>query len=146
MLVRPLKSSDQDAWLTHWRGYIAFYESSVSDEVTAETWRRLLDEGSPIFGLVAEDDTGTVVGIVNCVVHANTWFKGSICYLQDLFVSPQARGQGAGRTLINAVADEARKNGWGRVYWMTKANNQAARALYDKLAPEGGWVRYDLPL
>ena len=34
---------DEDAWLPLWRGYLDFYETSVSDEVTDATWRRIVD-------------------------------------------------------------------------------------------------------
>ena len=41
--IRPLEADDYDSWLPLWKGYLDFYEVSVPDEVTAETWRRLID-------------------------------------------------------------------------------------------------------
>lgn len=144
--VRPLDRADKDAWERLWRGYVAFYEADVSDAVTALTWERLVGETDPMFGMVADDEKGDVIGIVNCVLHANTWMAEPVCYLEDLFVAPDARGHGAGRALVEAVAELARTQGWGRVYWMTKASNAVARSLYDRLAPATDWVRYDYPL
>lgn len=143
--VRPVEAGDKDAWEALWAGYVAFYEADVPAHVTAATWARLMDAESGVFGLVAVAE-GAVVGIVNCVLHANTWMTAPVCYLEDLFVAPDARGKGAGRALIEAVAARAREQGWGRVYWMTKASNADARALYDRLAPVTDWVRYDYPL
>ena len=144
--VRPLISADKDAWTRLWRGYVAFYQADVSDAATAHTWDRLKDADGPVVGLVAEDADGVVVGFVNCILHASTWTAQPVCYLQDLFVDEQARGHGAGRALIDAVAARAKAEDWYRVYWLTQSDNATARALYDKIAPATGWVRYDYPL
>lgn len=143
--VRDLAATDRESWLSLWRGYIAFYKANVPDAATEATWRRLLDPASPMFGLVAEHGRGQVVGLVNCVLHLNTWTARPVCYLEDLFVVPAARGQGAARALIEAVAGRMRAENWHRVYWMTKTDNAVARTLYDKIAPVTDWVRYDIP-
>jgi ribosomal protein S18 acetylase RimI-like enzyme len=51
-----------------------------------------------------------------------------------------------GRALIGAVARRARKRGCSRVYWHTRENNLAARALYDSLASFEGIIQYEHPL
>ena len=65
-----------------------------------------------------------------------------VCYLQDLFTREQARGQGVGRALINAVYDRAREAGSTRVYWQTQETNVVAQALYDKVAKRSGFIVY----
>lgn len=67
---------------------------------------------------------------------------GDYCYLQDLFVAPDMRGGGAGRTLIEAVHDAAKKAGASRVHWLTQDSNASAQALYDKLADRSGFIQY----
>ena len=64
------------------------------------------------------------------------------CYLEDLFVSPEARGSGAGRALIEAVLERARAHGWDKVYWHTREDNARARALYDSFTGADDFVRY----
>ena len=59
-----------------------------------------------LHGLAARLD-GRVVGIAHYFFHTNVWVD-DVCYLADLFVDEQVRGQGAARLLIEAVADEAR--------------------------------------
>ena len=54
MLIRDPRPEDEAAWRRLWSGYVAFYESEVSDEVTAATWQRLLTPGSNMFGRIAE--------------------------------------------------------------------------------------------
>lgn len=65
-----------------------------------------------------------------------------MCYLQDLYVDPQVRAQGAGRRMLDWLVDEARTRGWSRLYWNTRENNYRARALYDQYTPHSGFVRY----
>ena len=139
--VRPLGSGDEVGWRTLWKGYCDFYEEEIPEEVTAATWERLHDPASHVAGLVAELD-GDVVGIANYVVHPSTWATGDYCYLEDLFVSPQARGTGAGRALLNAMIAMRDANGWARVYWHTRESNATARRLYDRYVEADDFVRY----
>lgn len=142
--VRVVSAGDEEVWRTLWDGYCAFYETVVPPEVTAATWRRLLDPDWPVEGFVAERD-GELVGFVNCVLHPSTWGLADTCYLEDLFVSPDARGSGAGRALIEAVRERARSRGWDKVYWHTRRGNAPARALYDSFGVADDFVRYVVP-
>lgn len=147
IVIRDLIPSDEARWRTLWDGYVEFYGAAVPDKITDTTWAKLMGENSRVFGLVAEVDgpkDREVIGIVNCVLHDNTWSDQLICYLEDLFVDPQHRGNGAATALIEAVVDRAKARDWLRVYWMTKADNTVARTLYDKIAPVTDWVRYDV--
>ena len=141
--VRPLAEQDKEDWHRLWAGYLEFYGAEVSDEVTAHTWERLMNRDYPVWGLVAEAG-GEVAGILNYVLHANTWSLRPVCYLEDLYVDPAARGQGAGRALIEALIDMAKGHDWHRVYWMTADDNETARGLYDRITPVTRWVRYDV--
>lgn len=144
--IRDLAGRDRGAWRALWRGYCAFYQVAVADEVTEATWARLLDPAEPMIGLVACDAADRPVALAHCVLHLNTWTTKPVCYLEDLFVAPEARCTGAARALIEALAERGRREGWFRLYWMTKADNHRARALYDRVGRLTDWVRYDLPL
>ena len=103
-------------------------------------WHRLLGHDS-VFGLGARID-GELVGIAHYLFHTGVWAP-SHCYLQDLFTAPGARGKGVARALIDAVAAAAQQQGASRLYWMTQEQNATARILYDKIADNRGFVRYD---
>ena len=141
--IAPLLASDRRAWEPLARGYKAFYETEHPDARYDETWR-LLIEGERIHGLAARLD-GRIVGIAHYLFHAQTW-TADACYLQDLFTAPEARGRGVATALIEAVAEAARARGAAKYYWMTKQDNETARALYDRIACFKGFVRYDHPL
>lgn len=139
--TRPLEPTDRDAWLRLWAGYLRFYRAEVAPEVTEGTWERLLDPGSDMACLVAESG-GQVVGICNYLFHANTWSLAPVCYLQDLFVDPAARGSGAAKALILACEGVARDRGCFRLYWLTQEYNGPARSLYDTITPRSSFIVY----
>ena len=56
------------------------------------------------------------------------------------------RGSGAGGALINDLIAKGHASGWRKVYWQTRANNAAARRLYDTFATADGFVRYTVEL
>lgn len=145
IIIRPLAAGDGAAWQPLWDGYLGFYRTEVSAAVTEATWRRLLDPDVAMFGRVAERN-GALSGILHAVLHLNTWSDRPVCYLEDLFVAPEARCTGVARRLIEALAEEGRRAGWFRIYWMTHNDNHAARAVYDRITSVTKFVRYDLPL
>jgi GNAT superfamily N-acetyltransferase len=138
--VRSLTEADSDSWRFLWDGYLAFYEASVPEEITQSTWLRLLD-GTTMIGRVAERE-GRVLGFSASVLHEGTWTSAPICYLEDLFVNPDARGGGIGGALIEDLIQLGRQRGWSRLYWHTRADNVAARRLYDGFVQADGFVRY----
>ncbi len=139
--IRPLTEADRAAWEPLWDGYLAFYNATLPPGTTDATWRRLLDPAEPMFALGASMN-GRLLGIVHYIFHRSTWSIGGYCYLQDLFVSEEARGAGLGRALIEAVYAEARAKGVGRVYWLTHDSNAVARRLYDMVAENAGFIQY----
>lgn len=143
--IRPLAASDRAQWEPLWQGYLTFYKASLTPEISDETFARLTGGSQPMGAFVAERD-GKLVGIVHWVVHRSTWNIRDICYLQDLFTAPEARGTGAGRALIEAVKQMAQAKDCFRVYWQTHESNLQAQALYDKVADKSGFIVYRQPL
>lgn len=141
--IAPLRPGDRGDWEQLARGYKAFYRTELPDAAYNETWRRLL-AGEGIHGLAARLD-GRMVGIAHYLFHTQTWSPDA-CYLQDLFTAEKARGQGVASALIDAVAEAARAQGAVKFYWLTKQDNERARALYDRIADWKGFLRYDYPL
>lgn len=141
VIVRPLRAEDREQWQPLWDGYNLFYERpNLPSEITETSWARFLDPSEPMFAAVAELDGG-IVGLVHYLYHRNTGMIDDVCYLQDLFTAPDARGRGVGRALIEYVYAEASKAGSRRVYWQTAEDNPA-RKLYDQVAELTPFRRY----
>jgi GNAT superfamily N-acetyltransferase len=142
IIIRAVHRDDFDQWLPLWHGYNLFYKRPVvPDEITRTTWSRFFDAYEPVHAFVAERE-GQLIGLVHYLFHRNTSMIEPVCYLQDLFTSPPARGEGVGRALIEAVYDTARDKGSSRVYWNTHETNVQAMALYDQVADKSGFVQY----
>ena len=134
------------AWRALWRAYQTFYDVNLGEAVFATTWARLLGADEPMFALGAFDADGRLLGIVHAILHRSCWSIGPSCYLQDLFTAADARGRGVGRALIDAVCARARQAGARRVHWLTHETNATARALYDQVAVNAGFIQYSKEL
>lgn len=145
IVIRPVAAADRALWEPLWRGYLAFYERTVPEEVTEHNWRRLV-VGQEIHGLVAVDAAGAGLGLAQFYFHNSTWSLGGNCYLGDLFVTPAARGKRIGRRLIAAVTAAAKARGCGLLYWQTEEFNGTARRLYERLAKRAPFIRYQIDL
>ena len=137
--VSALRPDDRSAWQDLFRGYNEFYERTLPPEAYDRSWREFLSDDR-MHALGARLD-GRLVGIAHFLVHASTT-SPDVCYLQDLFTAPTARGKGVAGALIRAVEGRARDRGCARLYWHTKETNHTARRLYDRVAENRGFIHY----
>jgi GNAT superfamily N-acetyltransferase len=145
VLIRDAAPADETQWRALWSAYLAYYRTDLAPQVTDATWARILDPDSRMSCRLAEQD-GSIVGFAVWHHHLASWHVADDCYLEDLFVAPDARGGGVGRALLDALFALARARGFGRIYWHTNTDNARARALYDSYAPADGHIRYRLSL
>ena len=144
-LIRPLTAVDEAHWRRLWTDYLAFYDTTVPEEVYVTTFQRLLDDDPHEFnGLIAEVE-GRPVGLAHYLFHRHGWKIENVCYLQDLYADPDVRGQGVGRALIQGVYDAADKAGAPAVYWLTQDFNTEARKLYDRIGTLTPFIKYARP-
>lgn len=140
--ITALQPDDFASWEPLWQGYLAFYKASVPEATTALTFARLTGQSDPMGGFLARNDLGAAIGMVNWIDHRSCWTPGDYCYLQDLFVAPDGRAQGAGKAMIHAVVEAAKARGCSRVYWLTHETNTDAMVLYDRVAEKSGFLQY----
>lgn len=144
--IRPLRAEDRPAWQKLWQGYLAFYETELPPEIYDSTFARLIAAAPrDLAGLVAEAEGGRLVGLAHYMFHAHGWKREDVCYLQDLYCIPEARGTGVGRALIEAVYSAADRAGAPSVYWMTQDHNRTARQLYDRVGRLTSFIKYERP-
>lgn len=142
LTVGPILACNEEEWRQLWQRYLEFYETDLPGPVTAHTWQNILANDN-VVGIGAMRGE-RLVGFAIIVIHQATWSERPAAYLEDLFVSSDERGQGVGRMLIDEAIRRARASGWGSLYWHTKANNAAARRLYDTYCQADDFVRYRL--
>ena len=74
------------------------------------------------------------------------WTQALDCYLEELYVVPDRRGQGTGRALMEAAMDLARERGAADMHLGTGEDDVAARALYESLGFSNREGKPDGPL
>lgn len=142
IIVRPVEKTDYLQWLSLWKKYNSFYgRDFFPSEITQLTWLRFFDTNEPVYAVIAESE-GSIFGMAHYLFHRSTIQVELNCYLQDLYVGENMRGQGIAHKLIEAVYENAKTAGSKRVYWQTKEDNLVARKLYDKLAELSGFIVY----
>jgi ribosomal protein S18 acetylase RimI-like enzyme len=99
--------------------------------------RRLIETGDTIVLLGGERPDGVAV----LRFRMSIWNEGLECYLAELYVKPERRGEGLGRALMASALQEARTHGADSIDLGTSETDVAARRLYESLGftnREGG--------
>ena len=101
------------------------------------------DPASPARALICLLDDQPI-GFAVYFLTYSTWLGRKGLYLEDLFVSPQQRGVGAGKKLLRHLARIAHDSGCGRFEWSVLDWNQPAIDFYKSIGatPQDEWVRY----
>ena len=97
--VEVVSVDDYQQWLPFWLEYQAFYKVSLTEETTLATWNRFFDDNEKMYCSVARSANS----------NSSTWAVNDFCYLEDLYVTPSARGLQVGKQLIEFVQKQAQK-------------------------------------
>ena len=141
-MIRRVEPRDVDAvvGLVH---ELALYEKAPEQcHLTAEQLHTALFGESPaLFGHVAEVD-GRVVGIALWFLNFSTWDGVHGIYLEDLYVTPDQRGNGLGKQLLEALAQECVAKGYTRLQWWVLNWNEPSIGFYKSLGaiPMDEWT------
>ena len=141
--IRPVQPQDQEQWNTLYQGYADFYKVEQTQEMRDRVWEWLFNPEEECNGLVAVRN-GTLIGFAHIRPFARPLAAARGIFLDDLFVSPDARGAGAADELIEEIKTIAEEQGATVIRWITAEDNYRARAVYDRMAEQTKWVTYDI--
>ncbi|HEX3918795.1 MAG TPA: GNAT family N-acetyltransferase [Caulobacteraceae bacterium] len=144
--VRPARPGDAPLILGFIRA-LADYERMLDEVVATEASiaAALFCPGPRAFCDIAEAD-GAPVGFALWFYNFST-FEGRFgLYLEDLFVTPEARGTGAGLALMRRLAQRCRDEGLARLEWQVLDWNALAIDFYDRLGAgvKSEWITRSL--
>jgi GNAT superfamily N-acetyltransferase len=126
---------------------LAEYERAADQAIaSAEDLRAALFASQPaLFGHVALCDD-EVVGFALWFINYSTWVGKHGIYLEDLYVTPQMRGRGAGKALLAELAAICVRRGYGRLDWWVLDWNEPAIGFYRSIGAEAmsEWTVYRL--
>jgi ribosomal protein S18 acetylase RimI-like enzyme len=137
--TRRAEFGDLDAIAALFDAYRQFYEKPA-DFALARRYlgERFARQESVI--LVAENAAGEIVGFTQLYPAFCSVIADRTYVLYDLFVTPSARGTGAGRALMEAAEAHARATGAARLELQTARTNVIGQSLYESC----GWERDEL--
>ncbi len=144
--IRPARVEDVPIILQLIRD-LATYERAP-DEVTA-TEEQLVDVlfgKQPAAEVLLAFEAKSPVGFAVFFHNFSTWLGRPGLYLEDLFVKPEKRGKGYGRSLLVELAKIARDRGCGRMEWAVLDSNEPAIQFYRALGakPMDEWTVFRL--
>lgn len=144
--TRPATRDDVPVIAELIRG-LARYEKLEDQVVMTEA---LLDAAlfgeRPYAEVVLAEDEGRSVGFALFFHNFSTFLGRPGIYLEDLFVLPEHRGRGIGRTLLANLARLAVERGCGRLEWAVLDWNREAIDFYLRLGAKANseWSEYRL--
>ena len=144
--VRPATSDDVPAILRLIKALATYEREPHAVRATHETlMHTFFSDDAHVFAHVA-DKAGEVVGTTVWFLNYSTWTGRSGLYLEDLFVSENARDRGVGRALFRALAREAIARGCARIDWAVLDWNTPAMAFYRAIGGRrmSGWEPWRL--
>lgn len=139
--TRPAEARDLDAIAAHFDAYRQFYQKPA-DLALARSYitERFQRKESVI--LVAEGGSGELIGFTQLYPALCSVLAARTFVLYDLFVTPAARGTGAGRALMEAAETHGRKTGAARLELSTANTNKIGQSLYESCGWEWDKVFY----
>jgi GNAT superfamily N-acetyltransferase len=126
---------------------LAAYEREPDAVVASEdSLRAQLTATPPPFACVLAHLDGQPVGFALYFHNYSTWRGRPGLYLEDLYVTPAARGRGVGRALLQTLARRAVALGCARMEWSVLDWNTPAIDFYRALGaqPMTGWTTWRL--
>ena len=142
--LRPLRPEDRAIWEELMAGYASFYKTALTVEGKQAVWEWIFGPEDFWADLAMID--GRVVGLCQYQLMLRSLSGARVVYLSDLFVSPDVRGGGVGRAMIDHVIGFAKARGIANVRWLTQEFNYAGRRLYDTYRPKSDFVLYSVPV
>ncbi|BCL13753.1 GNAT family N-acetyltransferase [Micromonospora sagamiensis] len=144
--IRPVRPRDVPAVVAMVHELADYERAADRCHLTAGQLEAALFGPAPtLFGHVAVDATDRPVGFALWFLTFSTWEGTHGIHLEDLYVRPAARGTGAGRLLLAALAALCLERGYRRLEWMMLDWNPAAgfyRAIDARTIDD--WVPYRL--
>jgi len=142
--IRPAKIDDA-ATILYFVKELAIYEKAENEVIATEDTIKssMFDENSGVHGLICEVE-GKAIGFSVYFYNYSTWLAKPGLYLEDLYISPEHRGIGAGIGLLRRLANIALDKGCGRFEWSCLDWNKPSRDFYQALGAKSQdeWIGY----
>ncbi|KQV43759.1 MULTISPECIES: GNAT family N-acetyltransferase [unclassified Rhizobium] len=133
--------------ILHFIRELAVYEKAGHEvEATEASLEEALFGPATVTKAAICEKDGVAIGFACWFLSFSTWQAKNGLYLEDLYVTPEHRGSGAGKALLKYLARTALENGCGRFEWSVLDWNEPAIRVYEAIGAEpiSEWTRYRL--
>lgn len=146
--IRRVTESDLVDLLPLMRGYCDFYHVAPTDDSLLTMSRALIaDPVNEGVQFIARLDSGEAVGFATVFWSWTTTSGGRLAVMNDLFLTPAARGSGIAAELIETCRAAALEYGAVELNWLTALDNARAQGVYNKTgASRATWYEYSIAL
>jgi GNAT superfamily N-acetyltransferase len=146
LAIRTVRESDLAELLPLVRGYCDFYGVAPQDDELMALSRALIaDPQREGVQLIGRDPDGRAVAFATLFWTWSTLSAARIGIMNDLYVSPDARGSGAAEALISACREKCHEHQARWLSWQTAKDNTRAQRVYERVgAKREEWVDYSL--
>jgi GNAT superfamily N-acetyltransferase len=143
--IDVVREGDIDDLLPLMRAYAEFYGVPPDDARLLGIARMLIEQPHEGVQFIARGDDGAALGFATVYMTWETLDAGRLAVMNDLYVSPAARGEGLGAALIEECRGFAAERGAGKLAWQTAPDNEVAQRLYERVgASQERWIDYKL--
>ncbi|WP_374602513.1 GNAT family N-acetyltransferase [Niveibacterium sp.] len=136
-----ISQDDFSAWRTLWLEYVGAHRETMAPHQHTLTFSRLCAPEVNLWGVLARCGQQPV-GFAHFQWQYATFSPEPSCYLEDLFVTADARGHGVARAVLEEVRRIAGCHGAQTMHWKTREDNVAAQRLYDRFAERTNYLTY----
>lgn len=136
-ILRPATPSDAALIHRFVSELAAFEREPDAVEATPDSFAQALSASPPAAEAVIAEIDGEPVGVALWFHNFSTWKGRRGLYLEDLYVTPAARGRGVGRALLIHLARIAVERGCARFEWSVLDWNQPAIDFYRTMGAVG---------
>jgi len=106
-------------------------EFKPNTEIQSEGLRKIISN-SDVGVIIIAIDSNKVIGMVNILYTVSTALGSRVAILEDMVVSPKARGKGMGSMLMKYSLDLAKQNGCKRITLLTDFDNDGVHRFYQQ--------------
>jgi GNAT superfamily N-acetyltransferase len=146
LLIRPATEHDVPLILSFIHKIAEYEKLSHKVIATEDVLRKSLFGEKPEAEVLLAYWNGAPAGYAVYFYNFSTFVGRAGVYLEDIFVDPELRGKGIGRSLLAAVARVAQERGCKRLQWCVLDWNKPAIDFYHSLgaAPMDEWIIYQM--
>ena len=142
-MIEAVSKQTLDEVLPMIRAYQEFYKVQQISDTRNRDFFSAFGESNPAGCQFLFREEDAVLGFATVYFTYTSTIAAKVAVLNDLYTSPDQRGRGIGRQLIEHCRSFGAERGAARLQWITAPDNSRAQALYDSLSVDKStWHHY----